>query len=48
MNLFSLLGVALALIAILGGNYLEGGHIGALLNGPAALIVLGGTLGASF
>ncbi|KXU33958.1 flagellar motor protein [Ventosimonas gracilis] len=47
MNLFSLLGIALALIAILGGNYLEGGHIGALLNGPAALIVLGGTLGAS-
>jgi len=47
MNLFSLLGIALALIAILGGNHLEGGHIGALLNGPAALIVLGGTLGAA-
>jgi len=47
MNLLSLLGVALALFAILGGNYLEGGHIGALLNGPAALIVLGGTLGAA-
>ena len=28
------------------GNFLEGGHISALLNGPAALIVLGGTLGA--
>jgi len=47
MNLLSLLGVALALLAILGGNHLEGGHIGALLNGPAALIVLGGTLGAA-
>jgi len=47
MNLFSLLGVMLALVAILGGNHLEGGHIGALLNGPAALIVLGGTLGAA-
>jgi len=47
MNLLSLLGVALALCAILGGNYLEGGHIGALVNGPAALIVFGGTLGAA-
>jgi len=47
MNLFSLFGVMLALVAILGGNYLEGGHIDALLNGPAALIVLGGTLGAA-
>lgn len=48
MDVLSLIGLILALIAILGGNYLEGGHAAALLNGPAALIVLGGTLGAAF
>ncbi len=32
--------------AILGGQYLEGGHISSLINGPAALIVLGGSVGA--
>jgi chemotaxis protein MotA len=47
MDVLSIIGVILALVAILGGNYLEGGHISALLNGPAALIVLGGTLGAA-
>ena len=44
MDVLSLIGVILAFVAILGGNYLEGGHAGALLNGPAALIVIGGTL----
>lgn len=48
MDVLSLIGVVLAFVAILGGNYLEGGHAGALLNGPAALIVIGGTLGAAF
>lgn len=48
MDVLSLIGVILAFIAIIGGNYLEGGHVGALLNGPAALIVIGGTLGAAF
>lgn len=33
--------------ALIGGNWLEGGHIGSLLNGPAIIIVLGGTLGAT-
>jgi len=28
------------------GNLLEGGQFGSLLGGPAALIVLGGTIGA--
>ncbi|MGB8971748.1 MAG: flagellar motor protein [Pseudomonas capeferrum] len=32
---------------MVGGNFLEGGHVGALLNGPAGLIVLGGTLAAA-
>ncbi|WP_375739170.1 flagellar motor protein [Pseudomonas boanensis] len=48
MDVLSLIGVILALVAIIGGNYLEGGHVSALLNGPAALIVLGGTLAAAF
>ena len=48
MDVLSLIGVILAFVAIIGGNYLEGGHAAALLNGPAALIVLGGTLGAVF
>ncbi|UVE16352.1 flagellar motor protein [Pseudomonas sp. LS44] len=48
MDVLSLIGIILAVVAILGGNYLEGGHASALLNGPAALIVIGGTLGAAF
>ena len=48
MDILSIIGVILAFVAIIGGNYLEGGHVGALLNGPAAIIVIGGTLGAAF
>lgn len=48
MDILSVIGLLLALVAIIGGNHLEGGHIGALVNGPAALIVVGGTLGAVF
>lgn len=46
MDLLSVFGVILAFGAILGGNYLEGGHIDSLFNGPAALIVIGGTFAA--
>jgi chemotaxis protein MotA len=46
MDLLSIFGVILAFAAILGGNYLEGGHIDSLFNGPAALIVIGGTFAA--
>lgn len=42
-----LLGLLLSTVAILGANYLEGGQLQALLNLPAALIVLGGTCGAA-
>ncbi|GBL59939.1 flagellar motor protein [Pseudomonas citronellolis] len=45
--MLSLVGLILALVAIIGGNFLEGGHISALANGPAALIVVGGTLAAA-
>lgn len=47
MDVLSLIGLILAFVAIVGGNFLEGGHAGALVNGPAALIVLGGTLAAA-
>ncbi|MCW8890930.1 MAG: flagellar motor protein [Sedimenticola sp.] len=46
MDYLSLVGVIIALVAILGGNALEGGDIGALANGPALVIVFGGTVGA--
>lgn len=41
-----ILGIAVALICILLGNTLEGGHLGSMVGGPAAMIVLGGTIGA--
>ncbi|WP_303289178.1 flagellar motor protein [Marinobacter sp. SS5-14b] len=47
MDILSLLGIILAFVAILGGNLLEGGAISSLFNGPAALIVIGGTLAAT-
>lgn len=47
MDILSLLGIILAFVAILGGNLLEGGAIGSLFNGPAGLIVVGGTLAAT-
>ena len=47
MDLLSLIGIILGFAAIIGGNYLEGGSIAALVNLPAAVIVLGGTLGAA-
>jgi len=47
MDLLSIFGVLIALVAIIGGNLLEGGDVSALLNLPAALIVIGGTFGAT-
>ncbi|MBL4574588.1 MAG: flagellar motor protein, partial [Opitutaceae bacterium] len=47
MDILTILGVVIGFGAILGGNVLEGGHLDALLNGPAALIVIGGTIGAA-
>ncbi len=46
MDYLSFIGVAVAFAAILGGNWLEGGHLEMLANGPALIIVLGGTIGA--
>jgi chemotaxis protein MotA len=47
LDILTILGVVIGFGAILGGNVMEGGHIDALINGPAALIVIGGTLGAA-
>lgn len=47
MDKLSLLGVIVGFGAILGGNVLEGGHLGSIMNLPAMIIVLGGTLGAA-
>ena len=46
MDMFALLGAIVAFAAIVVGNALEGGELQALLDLPALIIVLGGTLGA--
>ena len=46
MDFSSLIGLALALAGIVGGQLLEGGYVGSLLQSAAFLIVLGGTVGA--
>ncbi|GAB2182548.1 flagellar motor protein [Denitratisoma sp. agr-D3] len=46
MDLVSILGLLLGVIAIVGGQLLEGGHIGSLIQPTSLLIVFGGTMGA--
>lgn len=46
MDPLSLAGFLLGILAVVGGNFLEGGSLSVLVNGPAFLIVVGGTLGA--
>jgi chemotaxis protein MotA len=46
-DLLSLSGVTVALVAVLLGQHLEGGSVMTLLNGPAILIVVGGSIGAT-
>jgi chemotaxis protein MotA len=46
VDFLSFLGILVAFFAILGGNWLEGGHVDSLINGPAMVIVIGGTIGA--
>ena len=47
MDLATLIGLVLAWGAFLGSIIIEGGDLGALINPSAALLVFGGTLGAS-
>ncbi len=46
MDKLALVGIIIGFGALLGGNALEGGHISALFDLPALIIVIGGTLGA--
>ena len=46
MDKISILGLLLGIVAIVGGQILEGGHVGSLSQPTALLIVLGGTMGA--
>ena len=46
MDTLSLLGILVALAAVLGGQVIEGGRLASLLQGTAFFIVVGGTLGA--
>ncbi len=46
MDFYAVLGIAVAFGAIVSGNSLEGGELSALIDGPAFIIVVGGTMGA--
>lgn len=46
LDFLTIIGLIVGVTAILFGQYLEGGELSTLVNGPAALIVIGGTLGA--
>jgi chemotaxis protein MotA len=46
MDKISVLGLLLGVVAIIGGQVLEGGHVASLSQPTALLIVLGGTMGA--
>jgi len=46
MDILSIIGVVLAFGAIIGVQLARGGHLGSLVNGPAMIIVVGGSLGA--
>lgn len=47
MDFLSIAGLTVAIAAVILGQYFEGGHLSMLINGPAFLIVGGGTLGAT-
>ena len=46
MDILTILGILLSVGAIVGGQALEGGHLGSILQLTAFIIVMGGTLGA--
>jgi chemotaxis protein MotA len=47
MDLATILGMIIGLASVVGGQILEGGHLSQIMQGTAALIVFGGTLGAA-
>ena len=48
MDILTILGLVIAVVGVIGGMILEGGHPGALVQGTAFLIVIVGSLGATF
>jgi len=48
MDFGTIIGLVIGFGAVIGGQVLEGGHISAILQPTAAIIVLGGTFGATF
>ena len=46
MDLLTIIGIVLSVGAILGGQVLEGGHLGSIMQLTAFIIVMGGTFGA--
>ncbi|MDC4205777.1 MAG: hypothetical protein MPW17_06050 [Candidatus Manganitrophus sp.] len=46
MDILTIMGVVVGLAALIGGQHLEGGHLSSVTQFTAAIIVLGGTLGA--
>ena len=48
MDIMTILGLLLAFGGIVGGQLLEGGHPGSLIQGTAFLIVIVGSFGAAF
>lgn len=46
MDILTIVGLVVGLGGIIGGMLIEGGHLSSLSNGPAAIIVLGGSIGA--
>jgi chemotaxis protein MotA len=47
VDFLSIIGILVSLGALLLGNLLDGGDVSSLLNGPALIIVFGGTFGAT-
>lgn len=47
MEITSIIGLVLGIAAVLGGQVLEGGHVSSIMQLTAAIIVMGGTLGAT-
>lgn len=46
MDISSVAGLVIGIMAIVGGQVLEGGHVSQIMQGTAAIIVFGGTAGA--
>jgi chemotaxis protein MotA len=46
MDILTIVGIVLAIVAIIGGQVLEGGHVGSIMQATAGIIVVGGTIGA--